>query len=322
MMENKRTLAEHLKKKTYSLRLPTFVMEGINRYAELSNEQTSDIIRSCLTDFVNNKTLTNTYLNIKPVTIEIPIKKMDKTEHNLINARYGEKEIITINKVPNNLDEFDKEYGFNSNLEHSGIDHSGIDFIVLPTAYNYKTFDVMNTLYIFYFVSNSVGNIERINLISETEAINRLTAAGDEKTKGRLFFCIGELKKLESEIRRTKNKGLAEIYNTDVEYHKLNQIAKKYNSKVINLLSDEVNNTELSNDQEIVENLDESEDVQLKEEYEKLKKENERLTEIIDNELKSFSEEYDNLNKRIIELEKKGIIVDKLNSDNVIYTNK
>lgn len=239
MMENKKTLGEQLKNKPYTLRLPNFFIDQLNKYAELTGEQTTEVVRSILFDFMKGKQLTNSYLNIKPLSIEIPVLKTDKSKANnlLSGYEYERAEIITINKSPNNVDTFDKDKGFNTDGKHTGI-----EFFVLPNAYDPKTYDVMNTLYILFFITDNSLNVERINLISNVEAINLLSSAKNETDKKRLFKCINSLKRIEKDIRShlEKDGDLKQSTKYSINYQ-LRSIAERYNNPdIISVLSDDI----------------------------------------------------------------------------------
>ncbi|MBR2651778.1 hypothetical protein IKD56_00085 [bacterium] len=255
------------KKIPYNIRLPKPLLDKLNAYAELTGNTTTDVVITTLTEFMKDKTVFNTYLDdVIGVTIKIPVFYDEKaifmnnvnllnysgvyTDYNAFGESFEETaktDPYEILKIPNNLDVFNVENGFNSDNDLKS--HSGIEFVILPDTYDYiKNTDIFNALYCFYFVVSN-NKLVSITLIDYLTAINKLTESNNIKIKNNLILCVDELKQLKEKIE-SENVGADEKPGM-IE---LIEIAKKYNTGYIIPLGDNI--IESIADVEIKENPD------------------------------------------------------------------
>ena len=226
--------------------MPKPLLDKLNAYAELTGNTTTDIVISALNNFINNKTVYNSYLpNIKGVTIEIPVlahQKMDFYNSNLIGENpaddmYSElsgypatTEAFEVLKIPNNTDSFNAEFGFTTpvgNVIGKGK-HSGIEFVILPDVYTYyDNDDVFDALYCFYF-DVEMDKLKSVKLIDYIDAINKANDVGNLTLKNNLTKCVGELKQLNQDLENYDGYDDVEILNYIMDG--LKKVAAKYNT--------------------------------------------------------------------------------------------
>ena len=238
------------KKIPYNIRMPKPLLDKLNAYAELTGNTTTDVVINALNEFIKDKIVFNDYLNnINSVTIKIPILYDEKQRFmnnvNLLNYSgvystnnesgdaieiTARTDLYEILKIPNNLDKFDEQIGFNS--DGNADAHSGIEFIVIPETYFYlENKDILDALYCFYFVVNN-DKLVNITLIDYVTAINKLNESNNIRWKNNLILCVNDLMDLKAEIEPDNNER--------PEMEKLVKIAKKYNTGYIIPLGDNI----------------------------------------------------------------------------------
>ena len=234
------------KKIPYNIRMPKPLLDKLNAYAELTGNTTTDIVISALNNFINNKTVYNSYLpNIKGITIEIPVlahQKMDFYNSNIIGENPADEmynelsgypattEAFEVLKIPNNTDSFNAEFGFTTpvgNVIGKGK-HSGIEFVILPDVYTYyDNDDVFDALYCFYF-DVEMDKLKSVKLIDYIDAINKANDVGNLTLKNNLTKCVGELKQLNQDLENYDGYDDVEILNYIMDG--LKNIAATYNT--------------------------------------------------------------------------------------------
>lgn len=239
------------KKVKYNVRLPKKLLDELNAYAELTNNTTTNIVISALYNSMKGKTVFNDYLDMNGLFIKIPLKNRDKenyiedgvdlSENNNYTTQFdefGETHLVKvktdefeIKKIPNNLDKFNDNIGYNYNTGY----HRGIEFFIIPKAwdYKYKNNNVLNCLYCLDFYVSSdfeTCNLEWIYIIDYLTAINLLNDANNVELKNKLINCISELKELQKKLETLPEKGeIAEANG----FEELTRMAEKYNTGMI-----------------------------------------------------------------------------------------
>lgn len=218
-MSNKKTLAEQLKTTPYTLRLHNFTIDKLNKYAELTDNTTTEVVRIAISEFLKGKTLTNTYLpELESLSIELPVNQKNYIlkKDNLFNkVNFKDKTVmVNIQKIPNNLDKFDEDHGFYSRTSDK---HSGLELYILPKLYDPSN-NVFSSFFILYFEA-STYNLNSIRLLKPVQALNLLNKSNN---KNLLLKCNSIIKELED-----ANNLLISRQELEDE---LTRLAKKYNT--------------------------------------------------------------------------------------------
>lgn len=215
-------------KEHINFRIEKKLHSKLNNYANLKEINKSDAINEILKNFLNDRILTNTYLdNMTGLCFKIPldldIKKQcikDKTILNSGNVNIGDNTaLITINQIPNNLDVFtlsDDNTGGSYKANINGVLHHGIDFIFIPDVIKKPMndkfdIDLFDALYLFYFEVKANNTVDVV-LINPTDAINKISTANNNKWFDKV---AGMVQILEDENKRSKYNYDATIKNED-----------------------------------------------------------------------------------------------------------
>lgn len=242
--------SKKVSKKAYSFRCDETLLDEMNKYAELEGITLPQLLSGIMADFINSKTLTNTYLTeFEGMYINIPS-----------NADGKKSFEYEIRYIMNNLDVWTAEYGYVSkNGLHHGIMHEGIDFIVIPeTLHGHKLSDVYKVglhvdyslnlnnipkcLYCIYLTVDMTGLIE-YEVISWITAMNKLKAVG----RYDLISYGNEIKKKLEALYNDyiKDEGMYDVEMMwDMAYGRLLKIAEDYNTGAILPASNSIDNIE------------------------------------------------------------------------------
>lgn len=267
-MSNKKTLAEQLKTTPYTLRLHNFTIDKLNRYAELTDNTTTEVVRIAISEFLKGKTLTNTYLpEVESLSIELPVNQKNyilqkENLFNKINFKEDKTVMVNIQKIPNNLDKFNKNFGYYSQAKDK---HSGLEFYILPKLYDPSN-NVFSSFFILYFEASSY-NLNSIRLLKPVEALNLLNQS---ENKNLLLKCNSIIKQLED-----ANNLL--ISHQELE-DELRRLAKKYNTGNVYEVGSNIE-------------IEEETDIDLLTENAKLKLENQELQEYFENQKEYIEKE-------------------------------
>ena len=238
------------KKVQYNIRLPQRLIDKYNAYAELSGNNTSNIIINVLNDFIADKVILNDYLdNIGGLTVKIPFAVNQKINFindswNLIDHNSDEilkyhiadsvhtetyfAELFEVKKISNNLDIYindsyvanKKNLLFNQNAIHSGIElfiYNITETIFADATLIDKYDSFINCLYCLYF-EVTINDDVNVYLIDYLTAINLLSASGNDDYKDLIIAAATELSDIDNVVSSFKD----DFNNAEIE------IADKY----------------------------------------------------------------------------------------------
>ena len=121
------------KKESYSFRVKPDLLENIKLYAKATNQTVPEILNDMIEDKVNGLLLTNDYLPTQEygnIVISIPTLEELHTENLDLVKTKNSSNILQVNQIPNNLDEWTETDGYKSNQRNTK--HEGIEFLLLP----------------------------------------------------------------------------------------------------------------------------------------------------------------------------------------------
>ena len=226
-------------KKPYSFRCDEALLEDMNTYAEKEGIPLPQLLNDMMADFINRRTLTNTYLTaFEGMYINIPCN-VDENKSYEYELRY----------VMNNLDVWTAEMGYVSkNGLYEGIRHEGIDFLIIPETlhtgklseadkvglhidYSLDLNKIPECLYCIYVTVDNRGVVE-YEVISWIKTINRLKAVGRYDL---ISYGYEIKKKLEAVYDDyIKDEGMYDPEMMwDVAYGRILKIANDYNTGAI-----------------------------------------------------------------------------------------
>ena len=244
------------KKVLYNVRLHEDIINGLNAYADLTGNTTTDVVTNILKEFLDDKVVYNDYLrSVAGKTIKIPVDSTINNKHTLKNyilndatglstaedgkfKGYGDvdSDIIEIKKIPNNLDKFN---GYTYTSGDGG--HQGVEFFINTPETQHTKF--IYNLYCFNFKVDARGNV-KILLLDYLQAIN-LLGGSDETTKDLLIKCVMELEALDDEYSDNINPN-----EYDKLYSRFLDIADKYNTGNIIRFGDNIDERIAVNEKE------------------------------------------------------------------------
>lgn len=202
------------------------LVEKTKQYKELTGTSTVKLIEELLTDFFNNTFLTNDfiepeepfYFNVKDLLANYKVKATN--EKPIVN------DYVKVKKVPNNLDDFDKElkkYCYGSSEQHLGVftwckvnlnllklNKSNIMYFDLLFKYNSKKEELFISIININDLSDNFHKLQDLFKYNEkyVEFEERLKKLPDDydytflfsnsKTEGMLDLYLGSLNILES----------------------------------------------------------------------------------------------------------------------------
>ena len=239
-------------KKAYSFRCDETLLEEMTKYAEMENISLPQLLNDMMANFINSKTLTNTYLpEYEGMYINIPTNIKGSVKTYEYEIRY----------IMNNLDEWTADYGYIAKSRLSeGIIHEGIDFLIIPeTLHGGKLPDreremlqlthALNLNYIPYclyciYITVSVNGTIEHEAISWIKAINKLKAVGR-------YDIISHANQIKKELEELHQKWISDREICDDEemmwqgaYGRILKMAKTYNTGAILPAEDSINNIE------------------------------------------------------------------------------
>lgn len=244
-------------KEKITVNIPKFIYDDLKAFEELTNLNTTDIVKSALFDFFRYKTVTNDYLlGYGDLYFELPLS-MEFKENAIANkiklnqdlgATAEPSEQIIISTVTNNLDVFNGvTFTANKELQKKGIKHCGVDFVIIPSAiepveqinFNQFNINLLDCLYVFYYEVTSINTID-VFLINPVEAVNRLSSVNASKMNDYLISCLQDLKMFQSEINNKYVDELEQLHknNNYVSNDKERAIIDKYNMIFSDALND------------------------------------------------------------------------------------
>ena len=288
-------------KKPYSFRCDETLLEDMNTYAELEGITVPQLISGVMADFINKKTLTNTYLTeYEGRYISIRSNADDNVEFEY-DLRY----------IFNNMDEWSSLHGYVSKkgIGH-GIIHEGIDFLIIPETlhtgklsesdkvglnidYSLNLNNIPKCIYCIYLTVDAGGNVE-YDIISWIDAINKLKAVGRYDL---ISYGNAIKKKLESLYNDyIRDAGMYDVeLMWEVVYGRVLKIAKDYNTGAIIPASSSIDNIEYA---PVVEHLPDS--YQLMKENDELKKQLSKVDEVMEifDQMEAVAERLDELERK------------------------
>lgn len=245
-VEDKDETNKPVSKKTYSFRCDETLLDEINKYADLEGMKLPQLMQDIMHDFLEGKTLTNTYLpEYEGQYISIPSNAADKFHE--YEVRY----------VPNNLDVWTAKYGYISKNAPK-VEHEGIDFTVIPETihtgklsesekvdlrvdYSLDLTKVPCCLYCIYITVTGNGNVD-YEVISWIDAMNKLKSVGRHDLISHANEIKKKLDSLHNDFMKYDRMYDEEIWGS--AYGRLLKIAKDYNTGAILPASSSIDNIE------------------------------------------------------------------------------
>ena len=233
-------------KKPYSFRCDEKLLDDLKTYAKLEGTTMPNVVSNIISDFLENKTLNNTYLpEYEGQYISIPSNVNEETYDYELRA------------IVNNLDEWDTTYGYVS--KQYRLLHEGIDFVVIPETLHGEKLPAMDQTKILdhalnlnnlpdclYCIYMTVDRNHELNyeVISWIDAMNKLKESGK-------YDLISHANKIKKELNRMHEDYITErqLYDDEImmwngAYSKLLKIADTYNTGAILPASNSIDNIE------------------------------------------------------------------------------
>ena len=285
-------------KKPYSFRCDERLLEDMTTYADKEGITLPQLLSRIMTDFLENKTLTNTYLpEYEGQYISIP-SNVDESKSYDYELRY----------VVNNLDVWWSIYGYAAKEgTYAGKIHEGIDFVVIPETvhlsknpdaevipYHIKCENIPSCLYCIYITVDTAGEVE-YEVISWIDAMNKLKAV-------ERYDLISHANTIKKRLSKLYDDYLDAVNITDdydmihyTIYGKLLKIAKDFNTGAIIPAAESIDNIEYA---PIVEHLPDN--YQLMKENDKLKKQLSKVDEVLEifDQMEAVAKRLDELERR------------------------
>ena len=283
-------------KKAYSFRCDESLLEDITKYAEIEGASLPQILNDMIRDFLENKTLTNTYLpEYEGSYINIPSN---------VDGMYHKSFEYELRAVVNNLDEWSSKYGYAAKHRRTtGILHEGIDFLVIPETvhlsklpedaaaggimYTMNLHKISDCLYCMYITVTANGTVN-YEVISWIDAMNKLKEVERYDLISHANTIKKKLDKLHQEYLNTVG-----MYDEDIVaynlYGKLLKIASDFNTGAILPASKSIDKIEYT---PIVKQLPDNYAL-----VNKLMKENRELKKIA-NEFQAFKDKFKEIERK------------------------